>query len=88
MSSQDKPEEIVIDVSQAEYEADRAAGLEDDEGLQPGRHAFKRGGFLSRHYNGLGQNGAAQPATARYETQMNDALRAVMEHDNAAVPQP
>lgn len=40
---------IVVDVSTKEYETELAHGLKDDEVLQPGRHTFKRGGFLARH---------------------------------------
>lgn len=44
-----KTKEITVDVTQEEYQADLSLGLEDDEVLRPGRHQFKRGGFLNRH---------------------------------------
>jgi len=44
-----KVEEIVINVTKGEYEADLERGLQEDEILQPGYHKFKRGGFLTRH---------------------------------------
>lgn len=49
MSSKVKSKEIVVDVTKEEYQADLAKGLKEDEVLKPGRHKFKRGGFLSRH---------------------------------------
>jgi len=42
-------QEIFVDVSEEEYAADLARGLQEDEVLKPGRHRFKRGGFLTRH---------------------------------------
>ena len=42
-------EEIIIDVTEEEYLAELASGLQEDEVLKPGRHRFKRGGFLARH---------------------------------------
>ena len=40
---------VVIEVSEADYAADIAAGLTEEETLKPGRHKFIRGGFLKRH---------------------------------------
>ena len=40
---------ITLDVTVEEYQQDLASGLRKDEVLQPGRHRFKRGGFLARH---------------------------------------
>jgi hypothetical protein len=40
---------VVIEVSEADYAADIAAGLSEEETLKPGRHKFTRGGFLKRH---------------------------------------
>lgn len=104
-----KTKEIIVDVAQEEYQADLARGLEDDEALQPGRHQFKRGGFLNRH--GLNpedvaidptqvridinldldvvnyfKQRAAQTQVESYLTQMNKALRAVMEHEQDSPP--
>ena len=42
-------DEIIVDVTEEEYQADLARGLRDDEVLRPGRHKFIRGGFLKRH---------------------------------------
>jgi hypothetical protein len=39
----------MIDVTEEEYLAELASGLQEDEVLKPGRHQFKRGGFLARH---------------------------------------
>ena len=40
---------VVIEVTEADYAADIAAGLSEEETLKPGRHKFIRGGFLKRH---------------------------------------
>ena len=42
-------DEITVEVTQAQYDAKRARGLDDDEVLHPGKHKFVRGGFLKRH---------------------------------------
>jgi len=49
MRNKPKTRDIVVDVTEAEYQADLARGLREDEVLNPGRHKFKRGGFLTRH---------------------------------------
>ena len=90
---------IVVDVTMDEYKADLAKGLQGDETLQPGRHTFRRGGFLQRHAESAApakirisinldadildhfKARAAQPNAAPYQTQINNALRAVMEQD-------
>jgi uncharacterized protein (DUF4415 family) len=100
-----KAQAIIVDVTEEEYQADRARGLQADEVLQPGRHTFKRDGFLTRHRLKAGQTPAsvkvrisinldfdvltyfkgrtAQPNAAPYQTQINNALRAVMEGEKA-----
>ncbi|MBE7468583.1 MAG: hypothetical protein DPW09_23050 [Anaerolineae bacterium] len=99
-----KTKEIIVDVTQDEYQADLARGLEDDEVLRPGRHKFNRGGFLTRHglnpedaavdstqvrivinldldvFNYFKQR-AAQNQAESYDAQINQTLRAVMEHE-------
>jgi hypothetical protein len=44
-----KIQEIVLEVTEEEYAADLAHGFQEDEVLRPGRHVFRRGGFLERH---------------------------------------
>lgn len=46
---EDDGETVIIEVSEEDYRRDLAAGLDEDEILKPGRHKFKRGGFLARH---------------------------------------
>jgi len=60
MSNPNLTNVVVVDVSTTEYEADLDQGLKDDEVLQPGRHTFKRGGFLARHGIQAGQHAATQ----------------------------
>ena len=40
---------VTIEVSEENYGADLAAGMNEDEILKPGRYKMKRGGFLERH---------------------------------------
>ena len=54
---------IIVDVSEAEHHADLARGLQEDEVLKPGRHTFRRGGFLTRHGHKSGQ--ATAPVKVR-----------------------
>ncbi|MGB0386769.1 MAG: BrnA antitoxin family protein [Ardenticatenaceae bacterium] len=95
---------ITLDVTVKEYQQDLASGLREDEVLQPGRHRFKRGGFLARH--GLQGERAAtaagkvrilidldhdildyfkqrarQPNAVPYQTQINKALRELIERE-------
>ncbi len=49
MSHKSQMAEITIEVTEEEYQADLTRGLAEDEILQPGRHTFRRGGFLARH---------------------------------------
>jgi len=63
MSKKDKAKEGIVDVTEEEYQADLARGLQEDEILKPGRHKFKRGGFLARH--GLKSDQAAAPVKVR-----------------------
>ena len=99
---------IIVDVSAADYQADLAKGLQADETLQPGRHTFRRGGFLQRHTRAelaapapnkirISINldadilehfkaCAMQPNAAPYQTQINSALRSVMEQEAAQAP--
>ena len=45
----DDGENVVIEVSEEDYQRDMAAGMTEDETLKPGRYEMKRGGFLKRH---------------------------------------
>lgn len=40
---------VTIEVSEEDYQADLAAGIDEDATLKPGRYKMKRGGFLERH---------------------------------------
>ena len=46
---EDDGENVVIEVSEEDYLADLAAGIDEDATLKPGRYKGKRGGFLARH---------------------------------------
>lgn len=44
-----EPEEIILEVTQQDYEEGLKRGWTDDDMLKPGRYKMKRGGFLERH---------------------------------------
>jgi hypothetical protein len=44
-----KPDEVVLEVTQEDYEAGIKRGWTDDDMLKPGRYKMKRGAFLARH---------------------------------------
>jgi len=46
---EEKGDEVIIEVSAEDYEREKAAGVEEEFLLKPGRHVFCRGGFLKRH---------------------------------------
>jgi hypothetical protein len=47
--SKTKAEEVVLEVTQEDYEEGLKRGWTDDDMLKPGRYKLKRGGFLERH---------------------------------------
>jgi hypothetical protein len=42
-------EEIILEVTQQDYEEGLKRGWTDDDMMKPGRYKMKRGGFLARH---------------------------------------
>ena len=46
---EDDGENVIIEISEEDYLADLAAGIDEDATLRPGRYKMKRGGFLARH---------------------------------------
>jgi hypothetical protein len=44
-----KAEEVVLEVTQEDYEEGLKRGWTDDDMLKPGRYKMRRGGFLARH---------------------------------------
>jgi hypothetical protein len=44
-----KPDEVILEVTQKDYEEGLKRGWTDDDMLKPGRYKLKRGGFLARH---------------------------------------
>lgn len=46
---EDDGENVTIEVSEEDYRREKAAGVEEDALLKPGRYRLKRGGFLARH---------------------------------------
>lgn len=40
---------VTIEVSAEDYQADLAAGIDEEDTMKPGRYKMKRGGFLGRH---------------------------------------
>jgi len=46
---EEKGDEVTIEVSEEDYQREKAAGIEEEALLKPGRHKFIRGGFKKRH---------------------------------------
>jgi hypothetical protein len=46
---EDDRENVTIEISEEDYQADLAAGIDRNAILKPGRYKMKRGGFLARH---------------------------------------
>ncbi|MDT7541371.1 MAG: hypothetical protein QOE33_1275 [Acidobacteriota bacterium] len=44
-----KSDDIILEVTQKDYEEGLKRGWTDDDMLKPGRYKMKRGGFLARH---------------------------------------
>jgi hypothetical protein len=44
-----KADEIILEVTQKDYEEGLKRGWTDDDMLKSGRYKLKRGGFLARH---------------------------------------
>jgi hypothetical protein len=40
---------VTIEISEEDYQADLAAGIDEEDTLKPGRYKMRRGGFLARH---------------------------------------
>jgi hypothetical protein len=47
--AEEKGDEVIVGVSEEDYLREKAAGVEEEFLLKPGRHKFIRGGFLKRH---------------------------------------
>jgi hypothetical protein len=46
---EDDGENVTIEVSEEDYLADLAVGIDEESTLKPGRYRMKRGGFFERH---------------------------------------
>lgn len=46
---EDDGENVTIEISEEDFQRERAAGVEEETLLKPGRYRLKRGGFLARH---------------------------------------
>ncbi len=40
---------MTIEISEEDYQADLAAGIDEEDTPKPGRYKMKRGGLLARH---------------------------------------
>ena len=45
----DDGQDVIIEVSEEDYQRERANGVEEEALLKPGRYKMRRGGFLARH---------------------------------------
>jgi len=46
---EDDGDNVIIEISEEDYQRDLASGIDEDVLLKPGRYKMKRGGFLARH---------------------------------------
>lgn len=46
---EDDGKNVTIELSEEDYQRERAAGVEEEAMLKPGRYTLKRGGFMARH---------------------------------------
>ncbi|MBC7910010.1 MAG: hypothetical protein H7Y30_05890 [Pyrinomonadaceae bacterium] len=46
---EDDGENVTIEVSEEDYQREKADGVDDESLLKPGRYKLKRGGFMARH---------------------------------------
>ncbi len=46
---EDNGSDVTIEVSEEDYQREKAAGADTDSLLKPGRYKTRRGGFLARH---------------------------------------
>lgn len=69
MQNKTETQEIVVEVTDEEFQADLERGLTEDEVLHPGRHVFRRGAFLARHR--LTPDSIATPGTVRVTLELD-----------------
>jgi len=69
MNSKTEQQEIVVEITEEEFQAELDSGLTEDEVLHPGRHIFRRGGFLARHQ--LGSNAVVATGTIRVALELD-----------------
>lgn len=67
-----KSDKITVVVTEEEFNADLAAGLDEDEVLPPGRHSFQRGSFLKRQ--GIDSGQVALPAKVRISINLDQDI--------------
>lgn len=92
--------EVLIDVTEEQYQAMRAKGIDEDALLEPGRHQFVRGLFKQRHPDYSPQQAQVRlslqldadvlawlraRATVPYQAQINAELRTLMERETTPV---
>jgi hypothetical protein len=46
---EDDGEDVTIEISEEDYRADLATGIDEEDTLRPGVYKMRRGGFLARH---------------------------------------
>lgn len=101
MKGKNKSKGFEVEITQAEHKQMIAEGADPEYALKPGKHRFRRGGFLERHPDfdpkrvetkvrvtmyldadivEYFKRRATQPDAAPYQTQINSALRQVIEH--------
>jgi len=91
----EKQEEVILEVTQEEYDEATAKGWTDDDILKPGKHIFRRRTrrinpadakikttvFIAADVLQHFRRRAEQPDAAAFEAQINQELRRAMERD-------
>src|SRR5947208_17156184 len=101
------PDDVVIEVTEDDYQREVKSGVNESQALKPGRHVFRRGGFKARHPNFDAKNAtvkvrvnirldrdivkhfkerAKSTDSAKYETEINSALRSLINNEKARRP--
>jgi uncharacterized protein (DUF4415 family) len=92
--------EVVMEITEDDYQRELKSGVSAEHALQPGRHLFRRGGFKARHPDldvekapvkvrvniyldrdivDYFKDCAKSPHAAKYQTQINNALRSLVD---------
>ena len=72
--AEEKGDEVIIEISEADYLREKAAGVKEEFLLKPGRHKFLRGGFWKRHQDLVLKEGFFDVTEADYQEQLAEGI--------------